>query len=147
MEHGYEVTMFERIHGACRCTKRTLQRAMKRMGFSYSKPRPIPCPASLEEQQKFKKDTNEEITRLHGLGYTIFAADEAGILKSVAGYGWRPKDGCNTIQIKFDTKSVKIFGALTADKIYMQIYDTLGSDSFRFSKKDVQNSRQICHDP
>ena len=126
------VTMFERIHGACRCTKRTLQRAMKRMGFSYSKPRPIPCQsASLEEQQKFKKDTNEEITRLHGLGYTIFAADEAGILKgSVAGYGWRPKDGCNTIQIKFDTKSVKIFGALTADKIYMQIYDTLGSDSF-----------------
>ena len=40
------------------------------------------------------------------------------------------KNGCNTIQIKFDTKSVKTFGALTADKIYMQIYDTLGSDAF-----------------
>ena len=126
------VTMFERIHGACRCTKHTLQRAMKRMRFSYSKPRPIPCQsASLEEQQKFKKDTNKKITRLYRRGYTIFAGDEAGVLKgSVAGYGWRPKDGCNTIQIKFDTKSVKIFGALTADKIYMQIYDTLGSDSF-----------------
>ena len=72
------VTMFERIHGACRCTKRTLQRTMKRMGFSYSKPRPIPCQsASLEEQQKFKKDTNEEITRLHKLRYAILAADEA----------------------------------------------------------------------
>ena len=54
-----------------------------------------------------------------------------GILKgSAAGCVWRPKDGSNTIQIEFDTKSVKIFGALTADKIYMQIYDTPGSDSF-----------------
>ena len=88
------------------------------MGFSYSKPRPIPYQsASLEEQQKFKNDTNEEITRLRKLRYTIIAGDEAGILKgSAAGYGWRPKNCCNTIQIKFDTKSVKIFGALTADK-------------------------------
>ena len=126
------VVMFERIHGVCRCTKRTLQMTMKRMGFSYSKPRPIPYQsASLEEQQKFKNDTNEEITRLRKLRYTIIAGDEAGILKgSAAGYGWRPKNGCNTIQIKFDTKPVKIFGALTADKIYMQIYDTLGSDAF-----------------
>ena len=87
------VVMFERIHGACRCTKRTLQRAMKTMRFLYLKPRPIPCEsASLEEQQKFKKDTNEEITRLYRLGYAIIAADEAGILKgSVAGYGRHPK--------------------------------------------------------
>ena len=70
----------------------------------------------------------QTITRLYRLGYAIVVADEAGILKgSAAGYGWRPKNGCNTIQIKFDTKSVKIFGAL-ADK--MQIYDTLGSDAF-----------------
>ena len=133
------VVMFERIHGVCRCTKHTLQRAMKRMGFSYSKPRPIPYQsASLEEQQKFKNDTNEEITRLRKLRYTIIAGDEAGILKgSAAGYGWRPKGGCNTIQIKFDTKSVKIFGALTADKIYMQIYDTLGSDAFIDFLKEI----------
>ena len=73
------VTMFERIHRACRYTKHTLQRAMKRMGFPYSKLRLIPCqPASLEEQQKFKKDANEEITRLYKLGYAIIAADEAG---------------------------------------------------------------------
>ena len=134
------VTMFERIHGACRCTKRTLQRAMKQMGFSYSKPRPILCQsASLEEQQKFKKDTNEEITRLYMLRYAIIVVDEAGTLKgSAAGYGWRPKNDCNTIQIKFDTKSVKIFDALTADKIYMQIYNTGLRRIHRFSKKDAQ---------
>ena len=85
----------------------------------------------MKSSKKFKNDTNKEITRLYRLGYAIVVADEAGILKgSAAGYGWRPKNGCNTIQIKFDTKSVKIFGALTADKIYMQIYDTLGSDAF-----------------
>ena len=51
---------------------------MKRTGLPYSKPRPIPCEsASLEEQQKFKKDTNEEITRLYRLGYAIIVADEA----------------------------------------------------------------------
>ena len=78
------VTMFGRIHGACRCTKRTLQRAMKRMGFSYSKPRPIPYQsASLEEQQKFKNDTNREITRLHGLGYAIIVADEARNIEGI----------------------------------------------------------------
>ena len=78
------VTMFERIHGACKCTKRTLQRAMKRMRFSYSKPRPIPCQsASLEEQQKFKKDTNEEITRLRKLRYTIIAGDEARSIEGI----------------------------------------------------------------
>ena len=34
--------------------------------------------ASLEEQQKFKNDTNEEITRLYGLRCAILVADEAG---------------------------------------------------------------------
>ena len=96
------------------------------MGFSYSKPRPIPWHL-LKSNKNSKRIQTGDYT--HGLGYTIFAADEAGILKgSVAGYGWRPKDGCNTIQIK-DTKSVKIFGALRQTKFTCDL-DTLGSDSF-----------------
>ena len=54
-----------------------------------------------------------------------------GMLKgSAAGYGWRLRNGCNTISVGFETKSVRIFGALKADAIYIQSYDSLSSEAF-----------------
>ena len=126
------VHMFEWMTGECRCSIRTLQRALRLAGFSYSKPRPIPCQsASPEEQKKFKNKTKKTITRLHRLGYVILVADETGILKgSAAGYGWRLIKNHDTIRVGFETKSTKFFGVLKEGKIYMQSSDKLNSDAF-----------------
>ena len=71
------VDMFKRMIGKCRCTQRTLRRALQLSGFSYSKPRPILClSASPEAQEKFKVEVKKEITRLYKLGYAVFAGDE-----------------------------------------------------------------------
>ena len=42
------------------CPPRTLRRTLRRMGFSYIKPRPVPIKsASREEQEAFKEETHQ----------------------------------------------------------------------------------------
>ena len=133
------VGMVEKIAGSCMCSGRTLQRALRRLGYSYSKPRPIPYQsATPEEQEKFKKEVKEEITRLARLGYAIFAADETGITRgSAAGYGWRPTNGGSTVCVGFQTKSVKFFGALKDGKIHVRYSEKLNSETFTDFLKEL----------
>ena len=49
---------------------------MRRMGFSYSKPRPIPDKsASEEEQEKFKQETADMIRETGRQGYVVRVCD------------------------------------------------------------------------
>ena len=63
----------------------TLKRAMRRMGFSYSKPRPIPDKsASEEEQEKFKQGTADMIRE------TVDMIRQAGLRGARLRRGGRP---------------------------------------------------------
>ena len=51
---------------------RTLRRDLRRLGFSYHKPRPVPHnSATPEEQAKFKLETNHTVTKYVKEGYTV----------------------------------------------------------------------------
>ena len=72
------------------CTSaRTLRRALRRIGFSYTKPRPVPRrSATAEDQKRFKEETAESILGMVSDGYAVLAGDEAGIqMGASAGYG------------------------------------------------------------
>ena len=70
---------------------RTLRRILRRLGLSYSKPRPVPhktAPAG--EQNMFKERVKRTILGVSGHGYAVLAVDEAGVMRGTSpGYGWR----------------------------------------------------------
>ena len=58
---------------------RTLRRALHRIRFSYTKPRPVPRrSAAAEEQKRFKEETAESILDMVSNGHAVLAGDEAG---------------------------------------------------------------------
>ena len=60
---------------------RTLRRILRRLGLSYSKPRPVPRKtAPTEEQDMFKERVKRTILGVSGHGYAVLAIDEAGIV-------------------------------------------------------------------
>ena len=74
---------------------RTLQRALRRIRFSYTKPRPAPRKsATTEEQEQFKEKTKRSILGVISRGHAVLAGDEVAVqLGAGAGYGWRPAGG------------------------------------------------------
>ena len=60
----------------------TLRRILRRLGLSYSKPRPVPRKtAPVEEQNMFKEKTGRTILGESGHGYAVLTVDETGILR------------------------------------------------------------------
>ena len=110
----------------------TLKRAMRRMGFSYSKPRPIPDKsASKEEQEKFKQETAGMIREACKQGYVVRVCDEAAVqIWSDAKYGWRRAGGRDTIRIGFSKKSAKLIGSLGYDGYRIRAIDAINSETF-----------------
>ena len=70
---------------------RTLRRILRRLGLSYSKPRPVPHKtAPAEEQDMFKESVKRTILGVSGHRYAVLAVDEAGVMRGTSlGYGWR----------------------------------------------------------
>ena len=122
------------------CPPRTLRRTLRRMGFSYIKPRPIPIKsASLEEQEAFKEETHKEITTLARRGCPIFAEDEAASLMwQEAGYGWYRSNGKDTVRVGYSKKSVKMFGVLGKDGYHIKTVEATNSPAFIEFLKDLQ---------
>ena len=61
---------------------RTLRRILRRLGLSYSKPRPVPRKtATAEEQDMFKERVKGTILGVSGRGYAVLAVDEAGVMR------------------------------------------------------------------
>ncbi len=114
------------------CNSHTLKRAMRRMGFSYSKPRPIPDKsASEEEQEKFKQETADMIRAAGRQGYVVRVCDEAAVqIWSDAKYGWRRAGGHDTVRIGFSKKSAKLIGSLGSDGYRIRAIDAINSETF-----------------
>ena len=62
-----------------RCKTGTLRRTLKRIRFSYRKPRPVPYnSATPEEQERFKVETNRLVSEATKEGFTVLTCDERG---------------------------------------------------------------------
>ncbi len=121
---------------------RTLQRALHRIRFSYTKPRPAPRKsATTEEQEQFKEKTKRTILSVISRGYAVLAGDEAAVqLGAGAGYGWRPIGGRGTVSVKFSTRSVRMFGALALGRIHAKEVESTNSETFVDFLKDMRRT-------
>ena len=62
------------------CRVRTLKRVLRRLGFSYSKPRPIPDRSASEaEQEEFKQKTAGLLEEMGKQGHAVMVCDEAAV--------------------------------------------------------------------
>ncbi len=121
---------------------RTLRRVLRRLGFSYTKPRPVPRrSATAEEQKRFKEETTESILGMISSGRTVLAGDEVAVqLGASAGYGWRPIGGGNTVDTAFSTKSSRMFGALSSERIHVKDVEYTNSETFKDFLTDMRQT-------
>ena len=116
-----------------RCKAGTLRRALKRIRFSYRKPRPVPYNAATpEEQEQFKIDANRLVNEAAREGFTVLSCEQMHArLWPDAGYGWRPTNGHDTIKIGYSKQSVSIFGVLGSDSLHIRTVDACNSETFK----------------
>lgn len=141
-EYGFEssswsIRMAEKVvknqNQKIKFSTRTLIRALKKLGFSYTKARPIPFKsASPAEQQKYQKNTKKEISEHKSRhNYKVFALDAVGIQRgSHSGRGWRLKGASNVIKTGFTTKSTQFYGALGKNSVYIKHTESLKPSAF-----------------
>ena len=108
---------------------RTLRRILRRLGLSYSKPRPVPrktVPA--EGQDMFKERVKRTILGVSGHGYAVLAVDEASVMRGTSpGYGWRQAKSRDEVRTGFSTKAVRLSGALGRDRIHVKAVERTNS--------------------
>ena len=111
---------------------RTLRRILRRLGLSYSKPRPVPRKtAPAEEQDMFKERVKRTILGVSGHGYAVLAVDEAGVMRGTSpGYGWRQAKSRDEVRTGLSTKAVRLFGALGRDRIHVKAVERTNSETF-----------------
>ena len=111
---------------------RTLRRILRRLGLSYSKPRPVPRKtATAEGQDMFKERVKRTILGVSGHVYAVLAADEAGVMRGISpGYGWRQAKSRDEVRAGFSTKAVRLFGALGRDRIHVKAVERMNSETF-----------------
>ena len=121
---------------------RTPGRAPNRTAFPHAKARPVPGKsATKEEQEKFARETNEELRLLKAEGYAIPRGDEAGAPRcSGGGCGWRRAGGRDAAKTTFSIRSVKPFGAPGKDGFHAWPADAPNSDTFT---ECLEEPRQI----
>ena len=114
------------------CRVRTLKRVLRRLGFSYSKPRPIPDRSASEaEQEEFKQETAGLLEEMGKQGHAVMVCDEAAVqIWQGAGYGWRPANGHDAIRQGFSKKSVRLFGSLGTDGYHIRTTDAINPETF-----------------
>ena len=114
------------------CNSHTLKRVMRRMGFSYGKPRPIPDKsASEEEQEEFKQETADMIRGARRQGYAVRVCDEAAVqIWFNAKYGWRHVGRHDSVRIGFSKKSAELIGSLGSDGYCIRAIDAINSEMF-----------------
>ena len=116
-----------------RCKAGTLRRALRRIRFSYRKPRPVPYNAAAsEEQERFKTDTNRLVNEAAEEGFTVLSCDEMhASLWPDANYGWRPTNGRDTTKIGYSRQSVSVFGVPGSDSLHIRTVDACNSETFK----------------
>ena len=125
-----------------RCKTGTLRRALRRIRFSYRKPRPVPYnSATPEEQERFKVETNRLVNEAAKEGFAVLTCDEMHArLWSDAGYGWRPTNGHYTLKTSYSKKSVSVFGVLGFDSLHVRTVDACNSETFKVFLREMMRT-------
>ena len=65
-------------------------------------------------------------------GYDVFTEDEAAVqMQQNPKYGWRPTGGRETSKTTFSTRSIRMFGAMSKDRLIISIVDSANSETFQ----------------
>ena len=101
---------------------RTLQKILRHLDLSYSKPRPVPRKtAPAEEQDMFKERVKRTILGMSGHGYAVLAVEEAGVMHGTSpGYRWRQAKSRDEARTGFSTKAARLFEALGRNRIHVK---------------------------
>ena len=128
-----------RMRTGMACRQRTVERALRKIRFSYRKRRPAPHNSASEgEQERFKAETNARLEGLRKDSYAVFAEDEGTFQLSPANcYGWRPTNGHDTVPTSFSKKSVKVFCAVGENELNVRPADAANSDEFADALKEL----------
>ena len=130
------------------CNARTLRRWLRRNRLSWRKSRHVPYKtASKIVQMEFKQKAGEQACQMRAEGYAVFTEDEAAIqTQQNPNYGWRPTGGRETSKTTFSTRSIRMFGAMSKDRLIIK-YSRLCKlgDVPRIPGMDPPGSSKILH--
>ena len=115
------------------CNARTLRRWLRRIRRSWRKSRHVPYrTASKTVQMEFKEKAGGQACLMCAAGYDVFTEDEAAVqMQQNPKYGWRPTGGRETSKTTFSTRSIRMFGAMSKDRLIISIVDSANSETFQ----------------
>ena len=115
------------------CNARTLRRWLRRIRLSWRKSRHVPYrTASKTVQMEFKEKAGGQARLVRAAGCAVFAEGEAAVqTQQNPKYGWRPTGGRETIKATFSTRSIRMFGAMSKDRLIISIVDSANSETFQ----------------
>ena len=115
------------------CNARTLRRWLRRNGLSWRISRHVPYrTASKSVQMEFRQKAGEQARQMEATGYAVFVEDEAAVqMQQNPKYGWRPTGGRETNKTTFSTRSIRMFGAMSKDRLIISIVDSTNSETFQ----------------
>ena len=122
------------------CNARTLRRWLRRIRLSWRKSRHVPYKtASKIVQMEFKQKAGEQARLMCAAGYAVFTEDEAAIqTQQNPNYGWRPTGGRETSKTTFSTRSIRMFGAMSKDRLIISIVDSANSETFQEFLEEIR---------
>ena len=88
--------------------------------------------ASKIVQVEFKEKMGGQTRSMCAAGCAVFVEDEAAVqMQQNPKYGWRSTGGRETIKATFSTKSIRMFGAMSKDRLIVKAVDAANSETFR----------------
>ena len=113
-------------------TKSGMRDVMKRIKFSWRKPRPKnPGAASKKKQEEFKERASELERKKAAEGFKVAAGDNAGIEKAQnrPGCWWFRRDKAARSHSCPTREKLQIFGILAAGMFFYEFYDKANADN------------------
>ena len=122
------------------CNARTLRRWLRRNRLSWRKSRHVPYKtASKSVQMEFKQKAGGQACQMRAEGYAVFTEDEAAIqTQQNPNYGWRPTGGRETSKTTFSTRSIRMFGAMSEDRLLIKAVDSANSETFQEFLEEIR---------
>ena len=122
------------------CNAHTLRRWLRRIRLSWRKSRHVPYrTASKTVQMEFRQNAGGQARLMCAAGYAGFTEDEAAVqMQQNPKYGWRPTGGRETGKITFSTKSIRMFDAMSKDRLLVKAVDATNSEVFREFLEEIR---------
>ena len=81
----------------------------------------------------------EQACQMRAEGYAVFTEDEAAIqTQQNPNYGWRPTGGRETSKTTFSTRSIRMFGAMSKDRLLIKAVDSANSETFQEFLEEIR---------